>query len=103
MHNFVNKNFLMTLKSTAVSSTLSRVEPEIISSNLRLNYLKIKLYYDHGTMIHTRNLHFPFFLSVKTEPKSSAIDTKYSRAFIIANSYYLICSFYFPVKARYVI
>lgn len=51
----MNKNSLMTLKSTAVSSTLSRVEPEIVSGNLRLNYLKIKFYDEQGTMIHVRN------------------------------------------------
>lgn len=71
----------MTLKSTAVSSTLSRVEPEIISSNLRLNYLKIKLYYEQGTMIHVRDLQFPFFLSVKTEPKSSPHTYKILKGF----------------------
>lgn len=52
----MNKNSLMTLKSTAVSLTLSRVEPEIFSGNLRLNYLKIKFYDEQGTMIHVRNL-----------------------------------------------
>lgn len=52
----MNKNSLMTLKSTAVSSTLSRVEPEIVSGNLRLNYLKIKFCDEQGTMIHVRKL-----------------------------------------------
>lgn len=52
----MNKNSLMTLKSIAVSLTLSRVEPEIVSSNLRLNYLKMKFYDEQGTMSHVRNL-----------------------------------------------
>lgn len=51
----MNKTSLTTLKSTAVSSTLSGVEPEIVSSNLRLNSLTIKLYGEQGTMIHVRN------------------------------------------------
>lgn len=71
----------MTLKSTAVSSTLSRVEPEIISSNLRLNYLKIKVYDEQGTMIHVRDLQFPLFLSVKTKPKSSPCTHKVLKGF----------------------
>lgn len=71
----------MTLKSTAVSSTLSRVEPEIISSNLRLNYLKIKVYDEQGTMIHVGDLQFPLSLSAKTEPKSSPRTQKILKGF----------------------
>lgn len=59
----------MTLKSTAVSSTLSGVEPEIVSSNLRLNSLTIKLYSEQGIRIHVRNL-VPS-PSVKTKSKTS--------------------------------
>lgn len=86
----------MTRKSTAVSSTLSKVGPEIISSNLRINYLKIKFYDEQGTMIHIRNLHFTLFLSVKTEPKSP----HRHKGFYYHQFYYFICSFYFLVKTR---
>lgn len=90
MRSFVNKNSLMTLKFTAVSSTLSRVEPEIISGSLRLKYLKIKLYYEQGTMIHVRDLQFPLSLSVKTEPKSSPCTHKILKVWVFLLSIFII-------------